>query len=111
LRLNMSSNTKMRIRLYSFDSTVLENAVRKLIQVILKSGGQVVGPVPLKTKKKRISLPRSTFVYSKHRDTFECRTHKRLIDVYNINNELVNNLSTLSLPAGVDINIETINLS
>ena len=66
----MSSNTKMRIRLYSFDSTVLENAVRKLIQVILKSGGQVVGPVPLKTKKKRISLPRSPFVYSKHRDTF-----------------------------------------
>lgn len=53
----MSSNTKMRIRLYSFDSTVLENAVRRLIQVILKSGGQVVGPVPLKTKKKELVYP------------------------------------------------------
>ncbi len=99
----------MRVRIYSFDHTVLENAVRKLVQVILKCEGKIVGPIPLKTKKKKISVLRSTFVYSKHRDTFECRIHKRLIDIYNVNNELVNNLSTLVLPAGVDINIETIN--
>lgn len=98
----------MRVRVYSFDNTVLESAVKKLVQVILKSGGRVVGPIPLKTKKKKVSVLRATFINSKHRDTFECRMHKRLIDIYNVSSELVNNLSTLTLPAGVDINIETV---
>ncbi len=105
----MSATTKMRVRIYSFDNKVLENALKRLVQVILKSEGKIIGPIPLKTKKKKINVLRSTFVNSKHRDTFECRMHKRLIDIHNVNAELVNNLSTLTLPAGVDINIETVN--
>ncbi len=103
------SVTKMRVRMYSFDHTILEEAVKKLVQVVVKSGAKVIGPVPLKTKTNVVTLLRSTFVYSKHRDKLESRIHKRLIDITEVNGEVVNALSTLALPAGVDINIETIN--
>lgn len=98
----------MRVKIYSFDHKVIEDAVQKLIQVIVKSGGTVVGPIPLPTKKKVVSLLRSTFVYKKHLDKLECRVHKRLIYVHQVNSAVINSLSTLTLPSGVDINIETI---
>lgn len=103
------SATKMRVKIYSFDHKILEEAVKKLIQVIMKSGGTVKGPIPLKTKKKVVTLLRSTFVHKKAKDKLECRIHKRLIDIDNVNAEVINNLSTLTLPAGVDLNIETLN--
>jgi|688.fasta_scaffold02661_43 small subunit ribosomal protein S10 len=103
------SDTKMRVKITSFDHKVLEEAVKKLVQVVLKSGGNIIGPVPLKTKKRRFVLRRSPFIYSKHADTIESREHKRLIDIYNVSSDVVNSLSTLSLPAGVDILIETLN--
>lgn len=102
------SNTKMRVKIYSFDHKVLEEAVKKLIQVVAKAGGKILGPVPLKTKTRVVALARSTFVYSKAIDKIEQRIHKRLIDITSVNSEIVNALSTLSLPAGVDISIETI---
>ena len=101
------SNTKMRVKIYSFDHKVLEEAVKKLIQVVAKSGASVTGPVPLKTKKKVVAIARSTFVFSKHIDKIESRVHKRLIDIKNVTADTVNALSTLSLPAGVDLSIES----
>lgn len=98
----------MRVRVYSFDHKVLEEAVKKLVQVIVKSGAKVIGPVPLKTRKKIVTINRATFVFKKSKDKLESRIHKRLIDINNVSSEVVNNLSTLSLPAGVDLNIETI---
>ncbi len=102
------STTKMRVKIYSFDHKILEEAVKKLVQVVIKSGGKVKGPVPLKTKKKIFTLLRSTFIYKKSRDKIECRIHKRLIDIDDVNSDIINNLSTLSLPAGVDLSIETV---
>jgi small subunit ribosomal protein S10 len=98
----------MRVKIYSFDHKILEDAIKKLIQVIVKSGGKVVGPVPLKTHKKVVTILRSTFVFKKAKDKLECRVHKRLIDIHDVNSEVVNSLSTLTLPAGVDISIETL---
>jgi small subunit ribosomal protein S10 len=102
------TGTKMRVRVYSFDHKVLEEAVKKLVQVIIKSGAKVIGPVPLKTRKKTVTINRSTFVFKKSKDKLESRIHKRLIDINDVSSEVVNNLSTLSLPAGVELNIETI---
>jgi small subunit ribosomal protein S10 len=101
--------TKLRVRMQSFDHKILDEASKKVILVVVKAGGKVSGPVPLKTKKTVVTINRSTFVYSKHKEKLESRTHKRLIDISNINNDIVNSLSTLALPAGVDIAIESIN--
>ena len=102
------SATKMRVKIYSFDHKILEEAVKKLIQVIIKSGGKVRGPIPMKTVKKVVTIQRSTFISKKAKDKLECRIHKRLIDIDDVNSEVINSLSTLTLPAGVDINIETV---
>ena len=104
----MSSVSKMRAKIYSFDHTVLEEAVKKIIQVTIRAGSRVIGPVPLKTKKKVVVLHRSMFVFAKSKRKLQRKTHKRLIDIKDVTAETVNGLSTLSLPAGVDINIETI---
>jgi small subunit ribosomal protein S10 len=103
------SSTKMRVRIFSFDHKCLEEAIKKLVQIVTKSGAKVVGPVPLKTKKRIFTLRRATFVFAKHADKIMSKEHKRLIDIYNVNAEVVNALSTLSLPASVDITIETVN--
>jgi small subunit ribosomal protein S10 len=105
----MSNNTKMRVRIFSFDHSVLEEAVKKLVQIVSKSGAKIVGPIPLKTKKRIFTLRRSTFVYAKHADKIMSKEHKRLIDIYNVNADVVNAISTLSLPASVDITVETVN--
>jgi small subunit ribosomal protein S10 len=102
------SATKIRVKIASFDHTILETAVKKLIQVVIKAGGKVIGPIPLKTKKKLFSLRRSTFVYSKHADKIESREHRRLVDITSMNNSVISSLSSLSLPAGVDIVIQTL---
>lgn len=99
----------MRVRIFSFDHSVLEEAVKKLVQIVSKSGAKIVGPIPLKTKKRVFTLRRSTFVYAKHADTIMSKEHKRLIDIYNVNADVVNAISTLSLPASVDITVETVN--
>lgn len=101
------STTRLRVKVYSFDHRVLEEAVAKVIQTVVRAGGKVKGPIPLKTKKKVFNLLRSTFVFKKHLDKIESRTHIRLIDIQDVNAEIVNNLSTLSLPAGVDLSIQT----
>lgn len=102
-------STQMRVRVLSFDHKILEDAVKKLVQVVAQGGAKIKGPIPLKTKKRVFTLLKSTFVHSKHRYKIESRVHKRLIDIVDVNNEVVNSLSTLVLPAGVDISIETIN--
>jgi small subunit ribosomal protein S10 len=101
-------NNKLRVRIQSFDHKVLDDATKKVIQVVVKAGGKVSGPVPLKTKKTVVTINRSTFVYSKHKEKLESRIHKRLIDITDINNDVVNALSTLALPSGVDITINSI---
>ncbi len=66
----------------------------------------MVGPVPLPTAVKRYTVNRSTFVHKDSREQFELRVHKRLIDILNPNQKVIESLSTLNLPAGVDIEIK-----
>ena len=101
---------KLRIRMKSFiDHRILDEAAKKVMLVVVKAGGKISGPIPLKTKKTVVTINRSTFVYSKHKEKLESRIHKRLIDISDINNNVVNALSTLALPAGVYITIDSIN--
>ncbi len=97
---------KIRIRLHSFDYNVLDKAVKDVVQLVLRSGGKVVGPVPLKTKKKVVVLLSSTFKHKDARFKVESRVHKRLMDITDFNSQVVNSLSTMSLPAGVDVDIQ-----
>jgi len=100
--------TKLRLRIKSYDHKLIDNSSRQIIDIALRNGSEVVGPVPLPTEYRRYTVNRSTFVHKDSREQFELRVHKRLIDILNPNPKIVEALSSLNLPAGVDIEIKMI---
>ena len=101
-----NSKQKIRITLKSFDHTVIDKAVKMIIDSAERSGAIIAGPIPLPTRIKKITVNKSTFVVKDSREQFEMRTHKRLIDLRETTATTIDSLSNLSLPAGVDIEIK-----
>ena len=58
------------------------------------------------TDKEVITILRAVHKYKDSREQFENRTHKRLIDILKPSNKTVEALTSLQLPAGVDIEIK-----
>jgi small subunit ribosomal protein S10 len=81
--------------------------VRQIVEAIRRQGGEVLGPTPLPTEFKRYTVNRSTFVHKKSREQFELRIHKRLIDILNPEKKIIESLSDLNLPSGVEIEVKT----
>ena len=102
----MAVNEKIRIRLKSYDHTLIDTAAEKIVDVAKRSGATVSGPVPLPTEKEVVTILRAVHKYKDSREQFEMRTHKRLIDVLQPTNKTVDALMHLDLPAGVDIEIK-----
>ncbi len=96
---------KIRIRLKAYDSRLLDRSVLDIVETAKRSGAQVVGPVPLPTKREIYTVLRSPNIDRKSREQFETRTHKRLVDILNPTSKTIDALKTLTLPAGVDIKI------
>ncbi|MBI3638202.1 30S ribosomal protein S10 [Candidatus Wolfebacteria bacterium] len=99
---------KIRLRIKSYDNKLIDNSARQIIDTAIRNGATVVGPVPLPTDFKRYTVNRSTFVHKDAREQFELRVHKRLIDILSPNQKIVESLSNLNLPAGVDIEIKMV---
>jgi small subunit ribosomal protein S10 len=60
----------------------------------------------LPTKIERFTVGRSPHADKKSMETFEMRTHKRLLDIIGPTAKTVDELKKLNLPAGVDITIK-----
>lgn len=97
---------KVRLRVRAYDHKLIDSSVRQIIETAERNDAQVIGPIPLPTEIKRYTVNRSTFVHKDSREQFELRIHKRLIDILNPNQKIIESLSNLSLPAGVDIEIK-----
>lgn len=97
---------KLRLRIKSYDAKLIDNSVRQIIEAIKRQGGDIVGPIPLPTEFKRYTVNRSTFVHKKSGENFEMRVHKRLLDIVNPQQKIVESLADLNLPAGVDVEIK-----
>ncbi len=67
----------------------------------------MAGPVPLPTKIEKYCVLRSPHVNKKSREQFEIRTHKRLIDIINPNEDTIEALMKLELPAGISVDIKS----
>ncbi|MBP8854939.1 MAG: 30S ribosomal protein S10 [Oscillospiraceae bacterium] len=102
----MAVKEKIRIRLKSYDATLIDNAAEKIVETVKRTGARVSGPIPLPTDKEIITVLRAVHKYKDSREQFETRTHKRLIDVLKPSNKTVEALMSLQLPAGVDIEIK-----
>ena len=97
---------KIRIKIKAFDHKIIDQSTKTIIDTAQRSGAQVFGPIPLPTEKRKYTVNRSTFVHKDARDQYEMRTHKRLIDIVEPSAKTIEDLTNLSLPAGVDVEIK-----
>ena len=97
---------KIRVRLRAFDVELIDRSAKAIVSAVQKSGAKVSGPIPLPTRINKVTVLRSPHVNKKAREQFEMRTHKRLIDILNPTEEVMNSLMKLELPAGVAVEIK-----
>ena len=97
---------KIRIRLKGYDHALVDQAAEKIVETAKRNGATVSGPVPLPTEKEIITILRAVHKYKDSREQFEMRTHKRLIDVMKPSQKTVDALTSLELPAGVEIELK-----
>ncbi|USN53748.1 MAG: 30S ribosomal protein S10 [Candidatus Nomurabacteria bacterium] len=97
---------RIRIKIRAYDHKIVDQSTRTIIETAQKSGAAVKGPVPLPTEKTKYTVLKSSFVHKNARDQYEMRVHKRLLDIVDPTPKTVDALMSLSLPAGVDIEIK-----
>ncbi len=97
---------KVRIKLNSTDVKMINRICDSIKDVAKKSGIAISGPVPLPTKKLKITTRKSpcgdgtaTF------DNYEMRIHKRLIDLP-ANEKVLHHIMRMQIPKNVNIKIE-----
>lgn len=97
---------RLRLRIKAYDARLIDASVKQIVEAVKFQGADVHGPIPLPTEFKKYAVNRSTFVHKKSGEHFELRVHKRLIDILNPSQKIIESLSDLNLPAGVDIEIK-----
>jgi small subunit ribosomal protein S10 len=102
----MVTKQKIRIILKAFDHRILDQSAGQIVEAAERTGAQVAGPIPLPTSIKRFCVIRSPHVFKDSREHFELRTHNRLIDILEPTPKTIDSLTSLNVPAGVDISIK-----
>ena len=97
---------RIRVRLKSYDHRVLDSTCETLLDTALRTGAKIVGPIPLPTKRSRITVPSSPFTDKNSQESFEIKVHKRVIDIVEPTDKTIDSLMHLELPAGVDIEVK-----
>lgn len=97
---------RVRIKLNSVDIKALNDIVGMIKEVADKAGVIMRGPIPLPTKKMKVTTRKSpcgdgtaTF------DRFEMRVHKRIIDLP-AEDRVLHPIMRLQIPRSVQIKIE-----
>lgn len=100
--------SKLRIRVMAYEYKVLDLSVKQIIDTAVRYDAKIVGPIPLPTEIKKWTVNRSPFVYKNAREQFEMRVHRRVIDIINPSPKIMDALTNLSLPSGVNIDVKII---
>jgi ribosomal protein S10 len=96
---------EIRIRLKSYDTTVIDTAAREIVETAKRTGASVQGPVPMPTHRERFTILISPHANKNARDQYEICTHKRLVIIVEPTDKTVDALMKLDLAAGVDVQI------
>lgn len=97
---------KLRIRISAYENKILDASVKQIVDTAIRYDGKVLGPVPLPTEIKKYTVNRSSFIDKNSREQFEMRVHKRLIDIMNPSAKIVESLTNLNLPSGVNVDVK-----
>ena len=96
----------LRIRVRAYENKILDASVKQIVDTATRYDAVVRGPIPLPTEIKKYTVNRSPFIYKNAREQFEMRVHKRLIDIENPSPKVIEALTNLSMPSGVDIDVK-----
>ncbi|MBN2453745.1 MAG: 30S ribosomal protein S10 [Candidatus Omnitrophica bacterium] len=97
---------KIRIKLMAYDHRLLDVSTEEIVDTAKRTGANIVGPIPLPTKREIFTVLRSPHVDKKSRDQFQIKTHKRILDIVNPTSKTIDALKKLDLPAGVYVEIK-----
>ena len=97
---------KLRIKLKSYDVRMLEASVSKVVGLLVKSGAQIKGPIPLPKKRKVYTVLRSNFKFKKSREQFERISYTRVVDVVEPASKTMEYLQNLQIPVGVLVDVK-----
>ena len=97
---------KLRIRVKAYEHKILDASLKQIMDTAIRYDVQFFGPIPLPTEIKKYTVNRASFVFKNAREQFEMRVHKRLIDILNPNQKIIEALTNLSLPSGVNIDVK-----
>ena len=98
--------SKLRIRVRAYEHKILDASLKQIMDTAIRYDVNFFGPVPLPTEIKKYTVNRSSFIDKNAREQFEMRVHKRLIDIINPNQKIIEALTNLSLPSGVNIDVK-----
>lgn len=96
----------LRIRVRAYENKILDVSTKQIIDTAIRYDAKVRGPIPLPTEIKKYTVNRSAFIYKNSREQFEMRVHKRLIDIENPSPKVIEALTNLTMPSGVDIDVK-----
>ena len=99
---------RLRIKVSAYENKILDASVKQIVDTARRYDATIRGPVPLPTEIKKYTVNRSTFVHKNAREQFEMRVHKRLIDILNAGPKIIESLTHLNLPSGVNIDVKMI---
>ena len=101
----------MDLKFFSYDYETLELAVKTIITKLKDTGENFViyGPIPMPTKKRRVTVLRAPQFYKKSMEHYARKHHVRLLRVYISDKStkispILNDLGDV-MPAGVKMSI------
>ena len=96
----------LRIRVRAYEHKILDASLKQIMDTAARYDVEVHGPVPLPTEIKKYTVNRASFIDKNSREQFEMRVHKRLIDIINPTPKVIEALTNMSLPSGVNIDVK-----
>jgi small subunit ribosomal protein S10 len=98
--------SKLRIKVSAYENKILDASVKQIVDTAMRYDGKIRGPIPLPTEIKKYTVNRSSFIDKNAREQFEMRIHKRVIDIMSPSPKIIENLTNLNLPSGVNIDVK-----
>lgn len=99
---------RLRIKVRAYEHKILDASVKQIIDTATRFDATILGPIPLPTEIKKYTVNRSAFIFKDAREQFEMRVHKRLIDIISPSPKVIEALTNLNLPLGVNIDVKMI---
>lgn len=99
---------RLRIKVRAYEHKILDASVKQIIDTATRFDATILGPIPLPTEMKKYTVNRSAFIFKDAREQFEMRVHKRLVDIISPSPKVIEALTNLNLPSGVNIDVKMI---